>query len=551
MTTNNKSGTFLRWMFVLLLAGFTSCTKNFETINAPWSGSPTPTLPQLYIGIVANLDATANTEMRDDNGWILPITQQGAVYTKSDYPWSTTTSIWSDFYHNLPNFNECLTIIASSPDTTIYTNFKGMLKTLKGYQAIKISNLFGDLPYFKAGLATTGAEAYKVPYDKQQDIYLAVLSDLTWAVNNFSDDPNQYSLGTSDYVLQNNIPQWIKFANSLRLRIALTIYGKDPTDAAPIIADALTKPLLSDWQNDNVGLSSSNISGLAFDARAYSYGNECRLRMGTTMWKMMSSTDATDGSGIFDPRAKIFFEPNNDTEWVPYPQNSDVSTNPETGSPYDQSIRDADWPNKIGKTASTPGSPNLYANFNYYLSRDGVIANSTGAKPEIFMTAAEVHFLTAEAYILGIPGVSQDLTKAQTEYETGVTASLNYWTNMAMQSSVWVVSKPTALPSPAVITGVLNNPIVKFSTDPTIALTQIYAQDWIDLFTEPWEALTLLRRTGGMTPMDPDNAAFYQSTYSSLQRYIYPGSESQYNYDNWFAETGGNDLISTKLWITK
>jgi Starch-binding associating with outer membrane len=546
MTTNNKSGTFSKWMFALLVLGFASCTKNFETINTPWNGSPTPTLPQLYIGFVANLDATANTEMRDDNGWILPITQQGAVYTKSDYPWSSTTSIWTDFYHNLPNYYVCMNLISASQDSSIYTNFKAMLRTIKAYQTIKISNLYGDLPYSQAGLATTGTSAYKVPYDKQQDIYLSVLSDLTWAVNNLSDDPNQYSLGSSDYVLQNNIAQWVKFANSLRLRIALTMYDKDPADAAPIIADAMSKPLLSDWEADNVGLSQTNIPGIAFDARAYSFGGECRLRMGTTMWKMMSSTNALDGSGIFDPRCNIFFEPNNNTEWSPFPQNSDVSTNPENGDPYNTSIRDVNWADKNG---NPPGTPNRYANFNYYWSRDGVIANSTGARPEIFMTAAEVHFLKAEVYALGVPGVTQDMNAAQTEYEAGVTASVNYWSNMAIQSSVWVVNKPTGLPNAGTITALLNNPIVKF--DPTTALTQIYAQEWIDLFTEPWEAWTLLRRTGGQTPMDTDNAAFYQSTYGNYQRYIYPGSESQYNYDNWFAATGGNDLISTKIWITK
>ncbi len=543
--TDNKTSTFSKWMVFLVVLGLSSCTKNFETINTPWSGSPTPTLPQLYIGIVANMDATAQTEMRDDNGWILPITQQGVVYTKSDYPFSTTTSIWSDYYHNLPNYTVCMNLIAAAPDSTIYTNLKAMLKTLKAYQTIKISNMFGDLPYSKAGLAITGTAAYKASYDKQQDIYLSVLADLTWAVNNLSTNSTQYSLAGNDYVLQNDIPQWIKFANSLRLRIALTMYGKDPTDAAPIIADALSKPLLSDYTTDNVGLSPANISGLTFDARAYSFGTECRLRMGTTMWQMMSSTNALDGSGIFDPRCSIFFEPNNNTEWKPFPQNSDISTNPENGDPYNQSIRDADWSNKDG----IPPTPNRYANFNYYWSRDGVIAASTGARPELFMTAAEVHFLKAEVYATGIPGVTQDMTVAQNEYEAGITASVNFWSNMAIQSSVWVQNKPTGLPSPAAITALLTNPVVKF--DPTKALTLIYAQEWIDLFTQPWDSWTLLRRTGGQTPMDPNNAAFYQQTYGNYQRYIYPGTESQYNYGNWFAATQGNDVISTKIWITK
>jgi hypothetical protein len=533
-------------MVLIFALGLASCTKNFKTINTPWNGSPTPTLPQLFVAYVSNIDNTANSEQRDDNGWLYPITQQGAVYTKSDYTYGGSTSAWGDFYHNLSNYYAAMNLISSEPDTAVYTNVKGMLMTLRAYQAIKVSNLFGDMPYSAAGKAIAyGTASFTPAYDKQQSIYLSVLADLTWAVNNLNaSDATQFSLGSSDDVLLNNITQWIKFANSLRLRFALTIYGKDPADAAPIIADALTKPLLSDYLADDIGLYSANIPGLSFPARAYSFGTECRLRMGTAMWEMMSSNNNQNGSGIFDPRCTIFFEPNNDSLWNPFPQNPTSATTPEQGDPYN-TLRDADWANKDGN----PPTPNLYADFNYYWSRDGVVSGSNGAIPELFMTAAEVHFLKAEAYALGIPGVPQDMATAQTEYNAGVTASVNFWTTMAIQSSVWVVNKPTGLPSTAAMNTFLNNPVVLFNA--STALKQIYAQEWIDMIREPWEAWTLLRRTGGQTPVDPNNAAYYTQTYSSYQRYQYPASESEYNADNWNAETGGSDLISTKIWIAK
>jgi hypothetical protein len=545
----NRSSLSLILMILIVALGIVSCTKNFTTINTTSSGSPVATLPQLFVAFVANIDNTANSEQRDDNGWVYPITQQGMIYTKSDYSYAAT-SAWSDFYHNLSNYNAAMNLIAASPDTTIYTNVKGMLKTLKVYQAIKVSNFYGDMPYSDAGKAIYyGTASYTPKYDKQQSIYLSCLSDLTWAVNNFDASANskQFSLGNSDGVLLNNITQWIKFANSLRLRIALTMYGKDPTDAAPIIADALTKPLLSDYTIDNIGLYAANISGLGFPARAYSFGTECRLRMGTTMWQMMSSNNNLDGSGIFDPRCNIFFEPNNDTQWNPFPQNPTTSTPAEQGDPYNTSIRDADWANKDG--APAPGTPNLYANFNYYWSRDGVATGSIGTIPELFMTAAEVHFLKAEAYAIGVAGVAQNLTTAQTEYNAGITASVNFWTTMAINSDVWVVNKPAGLPSDAVIDTLLSNPVVLFN--PATALQQIYAQEWIDMIRQPWDAWTLLRRTGGLTPMDPNNAAYYTQTYGGYQRYRYPDSESEYNRANWQAATGGSDLISTKIWIAK
>src|SRR6202012_519040 len=83
------------------------------------------------------------------------------------------------------------------------------------------------------------------------------------------------------------------------------------------------------------------------------------------------------------------------------------------------------------------------------------------------------------------------------------------------------------------------------------ATSQIYAQEWIDMIRQPWDAWTLLKRTGGLTPMDPNNASYYTQTFGGYNRYQYPTSEPTYNYANWFAETQGSDLVSTKIWIAK
>jgi hypothetical protein len=516
-----------------------SCTKNFVTINTPWNGSPTANVQQLYDGFVSNMQLGG--DLTPYNGWIYPITQQGAVYTKSDFAYgSDGSSDWSNFYHNLSNYNELIGLIGKNPDSANYTNLIAMVKTLKAYQAMKLTNFYGDMPYSDAGKAIYyGSDNYKPTYDKQQAVYLACLTDLKWAVDNFNaTDTKQYSLGNAELVLLNNIPQWIEFANSLRLRIAVTMYDKDQTDAAPVITEALSKPLL-DADTTNVGLWPGNIPNMNLDARSYSYGTECRLRMGTTMWEWMSNTNAQNGSGIFDPRCKIYFEPNNDSLWNPFPQSPTTSTPAEGGDPYNQGNRDADWANKNGNN----GTVNLYADYNYFWTKDRYI-------PDLFMTASEVHFLKAEIYARGI-GVSTNVTTAQTEYNAGVTGSVNFWTTMAINSPQWIINKPTGLPDATTMNAFLANPVVAFDVaDADHALKQIYGQEWIDMFRQPWEAWTLMKRTGA-TPMDSTNAAGYTQTYGNYQRYQYPGSEQTYNFANWQAETGGQDLISTKIWIAK
>ncbi len=548
----HKKGLAIIAVSGFFIAMMASCTKNFQEINTPHSGSTTATLLQLYTGIGAQLDNTAEGEDATSTRWLYPITQQGAVYTRSDYTFGQGAN-WSGFYQNLAaSYQMFSQITAYHADSVNYTNIKAMVLVLRAYQAIELSNFYGSIPYSKAGKGFSGNTAdLKVPYDTQQQVYLSCLKDLTWAVNNFSTSATQASFGSGDFLLANDISQWKKFANSLRLRYALDMYDKDNADAGPIISDALTKDLLTDPVADVVGLSQTNIPNISFDigggGRGWSFRQECRVRMGTTMWNLMSNNNSINGSGIFDPRCKIFFEANGDgdgnTDWVPFPQDP-PSPITDGGDPYNTE-RD---PNNKGWSVDKVG--NLYSDFNYYWGRDGNISGSSGAVPEIFMTPAEVHFLKAEVYARGIAGVAQNMATAQTEYEAGVTSSITYWTNAAFNSSVWIMNKPAAAtPSSADITTVLTNPKVAFNA--ANALQLIYAQEWIDQIRQPWVAWTLMRRTGGATPADTDNPSVYAQNYGTYQRYQYPSDEPLLNRANWAAATGGNDVVSTKIWIAK
>ncbi|WP_394348375.1 SusD/RagB family nutrient-binding outer membrane lipoprotein [Mucilaginibacter corticis] len=307
------------------------------------------------------------------------------------------------------------------------------------------------------------------------------------------------------------------------------------------MADALNKPLLSDPVLDVVGLSTANIPGIGYGSRGSFFNQESRARMGSTLWNLFSNNNNTDGSGIFDLRAKIFFEVNGSNQWVPYPQNP-VTPIADGGSPDPYNTqRDGDW--SLGKVG------NLYSDYNYYWGRDGNIGGSTNPCPEIFMSAAETDFLKAEAYVRGA-GVAQNNAAAAAAYNDGITASLTFWKNMAFQSSVWVVNKPSSgTPTDAELNAVKTNSKVAWSDANGLKL--IYAQEWIDLFRQPWVAWALMRRTGNATPQDTTNPTGYTQNYGSLQRFSYPGDEKQYNFANWQAATGGSDLTSTKIWIAK
>lgn len=517
-------------LFSALLFG-SACKKNFESLNAPWNQPTTASIPELFNAVISSLPLTAG-EQSVFNAWIYPITQQGMITSGSYAYLNARDAAWNNYYNTLGTYRVLESRIAASADVSSMNNVYAMMKTIMAYKTIKTTNYFGDMPYSKAGkVALDGSSAFKAAYDSQADIYASVLTDLKWAVDNFSTASTQYSVGGYETFLANDIALWTKFANSLRLRVAITMYDKNSTLAATHITEALSKPLLAD--GDNIGLWPTKIPGLVLEWREWSFQANCYLRMGSTMWGLMSSNNNPDGSGIFDPRARYFFETNNAGNWAAYPQNPTTSTPTEGGAPYDK-IRYTAWANK--------GAANIYSPFNLYFEQD------KNYIPELMLTAAEVHFLKAEVYNRGL-GVTANAATAKAEYDAGVTASLNFWTSIAYNSPVWVVNKPAAATATPVQISTLLANVAYDIASPANALKQIYAQEWIDQFRQPWDAWTLLRRTGGKTPMSAVNTQYYTANFGSYTRFTYPDSEVTYNNDNWKAVTKGTDVATSKLWI--
>jgi Starch-binding associating with outer membrane len=535
------------WIWVPLLLLFAACTKNFQNINTPTSGEPASTISISQLATDFFSHQMGTSEYIADNNVYYPISQQGAMYKVSDYGIGTGSAAdgpgndWNNFYQQLGDYRLILSKMGGDSAKTYYNNLVFMLKVLNSYQVIKVSNFYGSMPYSQAGYAVFGPSQsnYYPTYDSQKVIYETAVTDLASAVDSFntSTSGSQFPMTGIDVVLLNNIPQWIKFANSIRLRAAVSMYAKDPGFAGPQIADALNKPLLTDYSVDNVGIYPANVPGADFTGRSMS--QECYLRMGTVMWEQMSSNNDSLGGGIFDPRCALFFEPNGLGHWVPIPQCPNPLI-PDGGAPYSTArYSQPGW--------GLPITGNNFAGFNVFWGADMTI-------PDLFITAAQVHFLKAEAYLSGM-GVPAEMSLAQTEYNAGVTGSVNFWTSSIMNSPQWVVNKPASLPSQAVMNTFLNTAQVAFDMSNTDhALSQIYAQEWIDLFRQPWEAWTLQRRTGATpTETNPANFGNYAGMYGIYQRMTYPVSESTDNEANWITATGGNsgDVTTNKIWIAK
>lgn len=518
-------------VILAMLVSFSSCEKDFGDINKAWENKVyDPTIPAMFNGIVASM-RTPNAAGTVYSSFLYQGTQLAAMYASGGYRLDNLIGeFWTNYYSALANARKLEQLIDADPNSDKMGNVKAMVKTLMAYKALNTTLLFGDMPYSEAGKVYDGPAYYRPKYDNQADIFAAALADLSAAVNEFSTDPDQISLAGAEVLFKNDISKWVKFANSLSLRYAMIMRTKNQTAADAVIAEALTRPLLSD--DESYGLFPAQVPDMFNNRRGYFDGN-AYVRMGSTMWDAMSDSDNPDGSGIFDLRTKIFFEPNRAGEWKPYPQAPTNTTEPElaaegANNPYAES-RLTQW--AIDGTYK-------YSPFNFYYVRDEQI-------PDLFITSSEVYFLLAEIYNKGITVAASPATAKQ-YYEQGIRESVNFWYKTANSSGIWAVNRPPAQPTEEEMTTMLSHPEVAYSDDVATALSQIYKQSWIAFLHQPIEAWNLQRRTGRATPNVPLAPT---SPVIDFNRFLYPTTEIEANFENWELATGGADNITRKPWF--
>ena len=543
-----------------------SCTKGFEEMNQdPFSPTGT-TVEALFNGVVKSMQQSMNEQFYLQNEIWYPETELGALISEA---WGNsqigTSNVWTDYYLMLANIREIEKRFDAYSDEysdpAICDKVRAQLNILKAYQTFKVSDIFGDMPYSQAGRIWENASSQatmKPEWDTQESIYKSLLEELVWSRNILHSDSvvtplgNEYYKLPYDVLLNNNYTTWAEFANSLILRHSLRMYEKDPNFATPLLVEAYQYPytIISTSGGTTTGGAIAlwpSVLGTNWDVN-WSFREHKNLRMGETVWSILSSTDDMDGSGIFDYRTFLFFDTSHKTDsfpdgaWRAYPQIHTAETPTEGGSPYAQS-RDASYTFK--------GPSCLFAPFNYYLTRDEKYV------PQIFVTYADVLFMKAEIGARGIGGITLSGMELDQMLYQGIYQSCLFWAHIPKSTSRWTYFYPQytefvgsldiwalgqKMASNVMNYAVYMNP--EFDGSNEAYLTLIYQQRWLNLFRQPWEAWALARRTMA-TPTTTDHAKL------TSFRMEYPQKEIEYNYENYTAQLARmahGDTRQTKVW---
>lgn len=129
----------------------------------------------------------------------------------------TVENKWYYGYITLQNVAE----IKKKAEADEAKNLLGVAKVLEAFIYQAMTDTWRDIPYTEANKLSDGILLPK--YDKQEDIYPALLATLAEANTLLASGTD--ALGDGDLLFGGDTEKWQKFANSLRLRLAMRISG--------------------------------------------------------------------------------------------------------------------------------------------------------------------------------------------------------------------------------------------------------------------------------------------------------------------------------------
>ena len=465
---------------------------------------------------------------------------------------------WSEFYGKLKDINGLYEMIEkSSADPARHVNQTAMLTIYKIYHAFRTLDKFGDMPYSEAGKGYTEL-LFRPVYDTQQTVYVALLDELKGVVKSMVLDDETAAgesmfdfdinarLWRGDHNAIAHFTKWKQFGNSLLLKHALRMSKADASKAKEYISAAMQGPLMSGIE-DGAAMIPTSIDGYNNGSRKNAWQWTRFYSPGTRPAQFMSSLMTTaadpgvvDSADVVDPRFFGVYWPNDQGEYRIVPNS------PDDVAQLDMIVSDAknypggEWAKTL-KWWDDAGYEANYCVFNRFYATSMFM-------PQQMLTYSEHCLIMAEIIEMGLASGN-----AKMYYEAGVRASISEFLNPAFgnypdNNPGWIVDV-----TEADLDAIVAHPKVSFDAAAD-KLKAIRTQRWIDYFHRPDNTWAMVRRTN---VFDFDNTVplFEEgSKINMIYRLKYPGSEIEYNTDNYLetlGRMGGQDDIRHKNWLWK
>jgi hypothetical protein len=467
---------------LLLSVGFTSCTDSFDNINSNPHGVNPEEIPvatrflQPQHAIYMNyqnsdfeyqLQQNLNADLY--SGYMANPTDFGANYANHTY-------VMNEGWNNMPfkvGIGDVMKPISEILEITEEVDFIAIAKIIRVAAMHRVTDIYGPVPYSK-----TMQGGSTVEYDSQQAVYDAFFVELAESINGLTQflEVGEATTGrlSFDNMCQQSHIQWIKFANTLRLRLAMRIVkvdeGKAKTEAEAAVNQKYGVLTATDKNIEVVNKTLLNpLRTIVVD-----YNDMC---VGASYESIMK--------GYADPRLSKQILP---VGW----NGEDIHDS--NGDPLGligqfHGIRQGALVKK--------SDYKMFSIVNFEVESND---KSTTKYPLPIMKVAEAYFLRAEGALRGwnMGGTAQAL------YEEGIQVSFNEYEIPAAEYANYIADNESMAADYVDPFNAINN--ISGANNVTIQWTdavsneeklqKIITQKWIAMFPEGQEAWSEFRRTG-------------------------------------------------------
>ncbi|MCC9061812.1 SusD/RagB family nutrient-binding outer membrane lipoprotein [Flavobacterium piscisymbiosum] len=414
---------------------------------------------------------------------------------------------WTSIYLGLTNIETLIKQALESGDLA----YAGIGQLQKAYIMAYAVDMWGDVPYTEATQLPTGIIAPK--FDNQKAIYASVFELIDKAKVNLKLNTGTQKPGADDLIYKGNIGKWIRFANTLKLKLynqTRLISDFDQTGFNALINE--NNFFISNADDFQVERF-NNISPTNERNRLFIESYES-TQFGTYqspwMYEILKGVNPLIHNGNPDPRMKFYYF--NQLKAGQFPKDGNTTTGNPLADYWDKStgffsIRfGSTGPDRDKSTETSYTYPGIFPSGGRYDDGQGAdlstltLASGTGISPKRILTYDEFLYIQAELIQVG------KLTgSAATKLDAAVRASFAKVDQVVANNKSQQTGIPVLTGSPAV-----NNFMAKLLTEfnsatPDKKLEIIMTQKWVGTFGDPTDQYTDYRRTGYPVLADPNS----------------------------------------------
>ncbi|HYK75787.1 MAG TPA: SusD/RagB family nutrient-binding outer membrane lipoprotein [Daejeonella sp.] len=438
--SNKRAKTYLLTM-TMVLALLASCKKNLDINADPNNPTDVPVsalLPTAEVGLGFFLGGDGSRIPGSFVQYYAGHRGQPLLYGQYNVNPSQTDNFWSNMY--TVTLSDLKSIIDKS-NADGNQAYAGVAQILTAFTFSVLTDMYGDIPFSQA-LQNSGN--ISPAYDKQQDIYPALLALIDQGIANIQANGGTIRPGSDDVIYKGDLTKWVKFGNSLKLRLNNHLSKVQPGAAAAFLAT-----------NPDLISSNSETAQVVFGTTPATANPIYQFDVLSGRSDMAVSNTIVDRmKALSDPRIPVYFNP--------------VVNN---GAGLQGQI-----------LGNVPGGDNDDSGQNLF-SREGSAYASINS-PVVLMSAAEVQYIIAEVQFR-----AGNSAAASTAYNAAIDLDFS---SLGLSSAAYKAQPAVAF----------NNTLQQIMEQKWITMYQAPWEAWVDWRRTGFPVLVpaATNRTGGIIP---------------------------------------------------